>query len=294
MSLYSDLLFVHALGDGGLRPATTCVVVHATDNTASASAEASYARTRPDKTSAHFYVDDGQTIQALDTSHEAYGCLYHGNRISVQFELCGHSNQLSDATLRRAAPVVARVCREFGIPVRHLSADQVRAGVTGICGHDAITLAFPEDRGDHTDPGALFPWDRFISYVSGGAPASTTGDRMIVMAHERGSSIDWIGDGVYRYRCPDAAHRANALVVMSLQGNPNPTSVEFNPGTLDALGPVIVSATDGVPTTSGMAASVVMTQTDRDAIVAALMNSVPSAAEIATAVLDEQHRRDAA
>jgi hypothetical protein len=292
VSLYSDLPFVHALGDGGLRPASQVVCIHATDNTADAGAEAGYARVRPDKTSAHFYVDDSHAIQALDTSHEAYGCLYHGNRISVQFELCGRSNALSDATLRRAAPVVQRVCREFGIPVRRLSADQVRAGAMGICGHDAITLAFPEDHGDHTDPGAAFPWDRFISYVNG-IPA-TTGDRMIVMAHEKGSSIDWIGNGVYRYRCPDAAHRANALVVMSLQGNPNPTSVEFNPGTLDALGPVIVSATDGVPTTSGMPASVVMTQTDRDAIVAALMNSVPTAAQIATAVLDEQHRRDAA
>lgn len=279
MSIYSDLPFAHALGDGGLRPASQVVVIHATDNTASAAAEASYARTRPDKTSAHFYVDDGQVIQALDTTHEAYGCLYHGNRISVQFELCGRSNALSDATLRRAAPVVARVCREFGIPVRHLSADQVRAGVMGICGHDAITLAFPEDHGDHTDPGALFPWDRFISYVNG-IPA-TTGDRMIVMAHERGSNIDWAGDGIFRYQVPDADHKANLLVVMKLQGNPSPASVEFNPGTLDALGPIVVSAPSGVPTAGGAVASVVMTQTDRDAIVAALLNSAPTAAQIA-------------
>ena len=65
---------------------------------------------------------------------------------------------------------------------------------------------------------------------------------MIVMAHERGSNIDWIGDGVFRYQCPDATHRANALAVMGMQGNLNPTSVEFNPGTLDALGPVVIDA----------------------------------------------------
>jgi hypothetical protein len=27
---------------------------------------------------------------------------------------------------------------------------------------------------------------------------------------------------------------------MGLQGNPSPTSVEFNPGTLDALGPIVI------------------------------------------------------
>jgi len=91
------------------------------------------------------------------------------------------------------------------------------------------------------------------------------GDRMIVMAHERGSNIDWIGDGVFRYRCPDANHRANALVMMGLQGNPNPTSVEFNPGTLDALGPVVVSAETGVPATT-----VTLTDADRTAIAAAV------------------------
>jgi hypothetical protein len=167
VTIYSDLPYVHALGDGGVRPATTCVVIHATDNTASASAEASYARTRPDKTSAHFYVDDRQVIQALDTSHIAYGCLYHGNRISIQFELCGLSNHVSDAVMRKAAATVARVCRDNGIPVRKVGASDVRNGVKGICGHGDITAAFPEDHGDHTDPGSQFPWSTFIGYVQG-------------------------------------------------------------------------------------------------------------------------------
>jgi hypothetical protein len=118
-----------------------------------------------------------------------------------------------------------------------------------------------------------------IGYVTGTTP-STPGDRMIVMAHEKGSNIDWAGDGVFRYQVPDADHRANLLVVMKAQGNPSPTSLEFNPGTLDALGPVVVSATNGVPT-GGTAASLVLSQTDRDAIVAALMDSAPTAAQIA-------------
>lgn len=166
--IYPDLPYEHALGDGGPRPLTTCIVIHATDNTAGAAAEASYARTRPDKTSAHFYADETEVIQALPTDHIAYGCLYHGNRISIQFELCGLSNHLTDVTLRRAAPIVARVCRDWGIPVRKITAAEVAAGVKGICGHGDITAAFPQDNGDHTDPGAQFPWSTFISYVQEG------------------------------------------------------------------------------------------------------------------------------
>jgi len=165
--IYPDLRFMHAGGDGGPRSTTHVVVIHATDNTASASAEATFAQHRPDNTSAHFYNDEGAVIQALDTSHIAYGCLYHGNQISIQFEMCGLSNRLSDATMRKVAPIVARVCHDWDLPVRKIGAQDVRNGVTGICGHADITAAFPQDHGDHTDPGLTFPWSTFISYVEG-------------------------------------------------------------------------------------------------------------------------------
>lgn len=159
---------MHAAGDGGLRSRTQVVIIHATDNTASASSEASYATRRADQTSAHVYVDDDSAVQALRLDHIAYGALWHGNQVSVQLELCGRSDHISDATMRQAAPIVAEVCQRYGIPVRKISASQVRAGVKGICGHADITAAFPEDGGDHTDPGSAFPWPRFIDYVAAG------------------------------------------------------------------------------------------------------------------------------
>jgi len=165
MTVYADLPFEHAGGDGGIRPITQVVVMHATDNTASDESEAAYAERRPDHTSAHFYSDEDSIIQALDTSHIAYGCFYHGNRISIQFEMTGRSNQISDATMRQVAPIVARVCRDYGIPIRKVSASDVRGGVKGISGHADITYAFPEDSGTHTDPGLNFPWTTFIGYV---------------------------------------------------------------------------------------------------------------------------------
>src|SRR5258707_1240586 len=97
---YPDIPFVAAAGDGGLRSQTQMVVIHATDNTASDEAEASYATHRPDQISAHFYNDEDSVIQAVPLADVAWGCYPTGNSRSVQFELVGLSNHLSDATLR--------------------------------------------------------------------------------------------------------------------------------------------------------------------------------------------------
>lgn len=164
---YPDLPYVHARGDGGPRSRTQIIIIHATDNTAPASGEASYATRREDGTSAHYYVDSVQTIQALPIGNIAFGALGHGNAVGVQYELCGRSNQLTDPTIRRAATQVARDCARYGIPVRKLTPAQIRAGERGICGHADVTLAWPEDGGDHTDPGSNFPWSTFIGYVAG-------------------------------------------------------------------------------------------------------------------------------
>lgn len=165
MTVYADLTFEHAGGDGGWRQSTQVLVMHATDNTASDESEASYAEHRADQTSAHFYNDSDSVIQALDTHEIAYGCLWHGNQISVQMEMVGLSNGIADDVLRRVAPVVARVCKDYDIPIRKISASDIRAGVRGIVGHADITAAFPQDLGTHTDPGDRFPWDTFIGYV---------------------------------------------------------------------------------------------------------------------------------
>jgi hypothetical protein len=77
------------------------------------------------------------------------------------------SNQLTDATLRKIASTVARVCLEWGIPIRKVTPGELAAGVKGICGHLDVTNAWGQ--GDHTDPGVGFPWATFISYVDAAA-----------------------------------------------------------------------------------------------------------------------------
>lgn len=165
-----ELPYVPALGDGGTRRSTQLVVIHSTSNTASDEAEASFATHRPDKTSAHFYVDDDSAIRALPLDHIAYGCYPMGNSVSVQLELTGNPTP-SDATMRQAAPVVAEVCRRFGIPIVKVTPEQMRMGLKGVCGHGDVTAAW--NQGNHTDPGPWFRWGDFVRYVqeASGEPA---------------------------------------------------------------------------------------------------------------------------
>jgi N-acetylmuramoyl-L-alanine amidase CwlA len=155
--------FVHAAGDGGKRTRTQMIVIHATDNTASAKDEASYASHRPDKISAHFYVDTKSVYQALLLDHVAWGCFPSGNSRSIQLELTGRSNAIPAATVTRAAKLVAQICKDWGIPAVHVGPAALRAGTKGICGHGDVTNAWHE--GDHTDPGSKFPWASFIAQV---------------------------------------------------------------------------------------------------------------------------------
>jgi N-acetyl-anhydromuramyl-L-alanine amidase AmpD len=158
-----DLPYVWAAGDGGPRSLTQLVVIHATDNTATAAGEAAYCSHRPDQTSCHVFVDATSAVQVLPLDHIAYGCFPTGNSRSIQFELCGLSNQVPAAVIARAAGLVAQVCALWSIPAVHLTPAQAVAGQRGIIGHDGVTAAWHE--GDHTDPGAVFPWTSFITQV---------------------------------------------------------------------------------------------------------------------------------
>lgn len=180
---WTDVPYIDANSYGGLRSRTPIVVIHATDNNADAYHEAVYCSNRLDGTSAHFYVDAASIYQCVPVPNSAHTSLYHGNQISVQFELCGYSNQLSDAVMRNAAKYVKRICDLYGIPIVKLSYSQVRSAYydspypKGICGHADVTDAFPEDNGTHTDPGPSFSWSTFLNYVKGGSMTET--DRMV-------------------------------------------------------------------------------------------------------------------
>jgi N-acetyl-anhydromuramyl-L-alanine amidase AmpD len=175
---YPDLPFVvpahWAYGRDGY--SVQFIVVHYTagsERSTSAEDGAAYDQRRADSVSTHYFVDSDSVVQCVQTRDRAYAALYNGNRKGIQYELCGTQqtraqwlDPASNATLWNAAKQMARDCRKYGIPVVHLTPAQARAGAKGIAGHDTCTLAWPEDNGDHMDPGSEFPWDILLQRIN--------------------------------------------------------------------------------------------------------------------------------
>lgn len=181
---YPDLPFVppRAYGAGRDGKAVRFVVIHYTagsERSSSAEDGAAYDRKRTDGTSTHYFVDSTGAVQCVRTTDRANAARSKGNRLGIQYELCGTVqtraqwlDEASLATLQHAARQVARDCKRYGIPVRRLTVAETRQawtnypnGPKGLVGHVDCTRAFPEDGGDHTDPGPAFPWDVFLDLV---------------------------------------------------------------------------------------------------------------------------------
>jgi hypothetical protein len=181
---YPDLLWVppRAYGSGRDGKAVRYIVIHYTagaERNTSAEDGAAYDRRRTDGVSTHYFVDSDSVVQCVLTKNRGNAARHKGNRLGIQYELCGTVQtraQWLDAaslpTLRNAARQVARDCKKYQIPVRRLSVAETRRawtdfpdGPKGIVGHVDCTNAYPEDGGDHTDPGTQFPWDLFLDMV---------------------------------------------------------------------------------------------------------------------------------
>jgi N-acetyl-anhydromuramyl-L-alanine amidase AmpD len=181
---YPDLKFVEAraYGNGRDGKSVRLIVIHYTagsERSTSAEDGAAYDARRTDGTSTHYFHDRNSTVQCVFTKDRANAARHRGNRLGIQHEFCGtvqtRAQWLDEAslgTLRQGAKQVARDCKKYRIPVRRLSVAETRRawteypdGPRGIVGHVDCTLAFPEDGGDHTDPGREFPWDVFLDMV---------------------------------------------------------------------------------------------------------------------------------
>lgn len=215
---WPDLPFVQARAFGTGRdgwPPTISVIHYTAGSERSTSAEdgAAYDQRRTDGTSTHFFHDSNSTVQCVLLKDRANACLYHGNRLGIQHELCGTQqtraqwlDPASDATITRAAYQVARDHKRLGIPLRRLTPAQVRAcwydyAPGGICGHADVTRAFPEDGGDHMDPGAEFPWDLFMQRATAfyaGATPTTTQEARMYRVQVQGQSAVYLTNGADR------------------------------------------------------------------------------------------------
>lgn len=144
----------------------------------------------------HFCVDRDSIVQMaelVDVTAGAAGRFPNGksaNRAAVHIELAGRAGQnpaqWADAASKATLANAAALCREIllpklGIPLRHLTVAQLRAGQKGFCGHIDITNAC-NVRNGHWDPGPDFPWQQFLAQI--GADAREEDIRVFVAGKE--------------------------------------------------------------------------------------------------------------
>lgn len=146
------------------------VVIHSTQNDASAEGEASYATRRSDGVSFHYAVDADSIVQSLDTAYGAHHVgSSTGNRGGIAYECVGFAAWSRSTWLDRLAwPLLARQirldCADHGITPRLLTVEQIKAGTSGIITHNQARLAWGGT--DHTDPGPGFPLDYLVQLVT--------------------------------------------------------------------------------------------------------------------------------
>jgi N-acetyl-anhydromuramyl-L-alanine amidase AmpD len=120
--------------------------------------------------SAHLCIDNNSIVQCVmdnDIAFAAPGV----NSDGIQLELAGFARQTraewldpySVLVLENAANAAAQYCLKYGIPVKHLTDQQLEAGEKGLIGHVQATRVYKKST--HTDPGDGFPWDHFLGRV---------------------------------------------------------------------------------------------------------------------------------
>lgn len=129
--------------------------------------------------SAHACVDQDSLVVCLPPSDTAFAAP-GANADGYQIEHAGYASQdgagwadaESQSMLRISAAHAREIALAAGIPLRHLSDDELAAGYAGFVGHDQVSRVYK--RSDHWDPGTNFPWDQYMGLVNGEAPTEET------------------------------------------------------------------------------------------------------------------------
>jgi hypothetical protein len=161
-----------AVHRGGTRPASQIrlIVLHSTEGDTAAGAAGWFANDASEG-SAHVVVDQDHCYRTLPDDAIPWGA--KGDRVNedgLHVEQAGYAKWSRDewlanrATIDNAARVVAAWAWEYNIPLRFLTADDLRSMGTnarGVTTHLEVTKAF-DVSGGHQDPGAEYPIDYFM------------------------------------------------------------------------------------------------------------------------------------
>ncbi|MGW4425801.1 peptidoglycan recognition protein family protein [Streptosporangium sp. NPDC004631] len=176
---------VHDSGNGNLP--VRRVVVHVTcpgvgypraSKPGAAAGTAKYFQMRSSGGSAHYIYDAGRDEQHC-VPDKVIAWHAPPNSHSIGIEICGEATYTRQQWLspqvwpavEEAAARTRELCLLYGLPMRKLTAAQVRANAEGICGHVDVSNAFRQT--DHSDPGRDFPWDEFMHLVNSEATPAT-------------------------------------------------------------------------------------------------------------------------
>lgn len=131
----------------------------------------------------HLGIDrTGRVVRQNDDIFGSWSVASSGNNTAFHICLTGTAHQSRDQwfshvdQLTKAADVVAHYCLLYGIDIRRAVAGDLRANVSGICGHGDFTAGLGGTT--HWDPGGYgdmypgvvaggggFPWDDFVGMV---------------------------------------------------------------------------------------------------------------------------------
>ena len=142
------------------------IVIHCTQSHSARSSAQWFENTRA-QGSAHLVLHELECFRTLDNNVIPWGAKGANTR-GFHIEIAGWAEWSRQdwlkhsQALRRAAYKAAVHARKFGIPIRSLSAEQLKAGQKGFVTHALCTKAFG---GSHSDPGKHCPTDELMAWT---------------------------------------------------------------------------------------------------------------------------------
>ena len=160
----------------GRNEALRLIVIHtmeAPEGPQTAENIASYFASGAVVASAHACVDQDSVVICLPPTATAFAAP-GANAAGYQIEHAGYASQdgagwadaESQSMLRLSAAHAREIALAAGIPLRHLTDDELAAGAAGFVGHDQVSRVYR--RSDHWDPGPAFPWSEYMGLVNNG------------------------------------------------------------------------------------------------------------------------------
>ncbi len=118
----------------------------------------------------HWCIDGDSRVRVIPDEFIAW-TLPGANSRSLNMEFAGYARQsekdwgddYSMSMLEIGAMTAAEWCVKYDIPVRRLSASQIRNGAKGFAGHVDVNDVYHQS--SHWDPGPHFPWEYFLNRV---------------------------------------------------------------------------------------------------------------------------------